>query len=87
MPEESEIQQCWRELNACSFQRWYHNYEKISIESTCLKIPANVVRYLLDEIIILPKECTPENELNVTHEGYEDEDTENVEVCLLSIVT
>lgn len=83
MPEESEMQQCWRELNACSFHRWYQNYEKISIESTCIQIPANVLRYLLDEIIILPKECTPENELNVTHEGYEDEDTEDVEVCLL----
>lgn len=85
MPEESAAQKVQRELSACSYTNWYKDYEKVSIESTVLPIPANVLQYLLDEIIILPKECTPPAPLIgggqqiESNAGYEDEDTEETE--------
>jgi len=61
------------------FNNWYKSFAKISIKSICIQIPDEVKRYLLDEIIILPKECMTSEQQNQVHEGYEDEDTENSE--------
>lgn len=83
MHERSAIAKANSELGACSFQNWYKSFAKISIKSICIKIPDEVKRYLLDEIIILPKECMSIDQLNQVHEGYEDEDTENSEVHFL----
>lgn len=80
MHERSAIAKANRELSVCSFQNWYSSFSKISIRSLCIKIPDDVKQYLLDEIIILPKECMTSEELNQVHEGYEDEDTESSEV-------
>lgn len=82
MPEETADQKVQRELHICSYPNWYKDYEKVAIESTCLPIPANVLQYLLDEIIILPKECIPMSEQNESHPGYEDEDTEQAEASI-----
>lgn len=82
MHERSAIAKTGSDLGACSFQNWYKSFAKISIKSICIKIPDEVKHYLLDEIIILPKECMSSDQLNQVHEGYEDEDTENSEVCL-----
>lgn len=80
MHERSAIAKASSELSICSFQNWYKSFSKISIKSICIKIPDEVKRYLLDEIIILPKECMTTEQQNQVHEGYEDEDTENSEV-------
>ncbi len=80
MHERSALAKANSELGVCSFQNWYKSFAKISIKSICIKIPDEVKHYLLDEIIILPKECMSSEELNQVHEGYEDEDTENSEV-------
>lgn len=82
MHERSAIAKANSELGVCSFQNWYKSFAKISIKSICIKIPDEVRRYLLDEIIILPKECMSTEQLNEVHEGYEDEDTEDTEVRL-----
>lgn len=80
MHERSAIARANSELSACSFNNWYKSFSKISIKSICIKIPDEVKRYLLDEIIILPKECMTTEQQNQVHVGYEDEDTENSEV-------
>lgn len=66
-------------MKVCAFQNWFHDFEKISISSTFIKIPADVVNYLLDEIIILPKECTLSYS---SSDGWNDEDTEDSEVLV-----
>lgn len=45
------------DLRACSYVNWYHKFHKISLQSVCVPLPDDIVNYLLDEIIVLPKEC------------------------------
>uniref|UniRef100_A0A1L8DDE0 Uncharacterized protein n=1 Tax=Nyssomyia neivai TaxID=330878 RepID=A0A1L8DDE0_9DIPT len=49
-------------LGACSFSNWYDKFEKITIKSFLIPIPNHVLDYLRDDIIILPKECIPDDE-------------------------
>lgn len=73
------IKEC-TELAACSFKNWYKLFKKISITSKCLSIPSNVKDYLLDDIIILPKECeTISYSNNDDDDYYDDDDTEDIE--------
>ncbi|GAB0091055.1 Cell division cycle protein 123 homolog [Sergentomyia squamirostris] len=64
-------------LTACSFPNWYENFEKITIKSYIIPIPANVLDYLRDDMIILPKECIPDDEEN-NDDQEEDEEEEDV---------
>lgn len=64
-----------RDLINCSFVNWYELFEKISIKSYSIPVPENVLEYLKDELLILPKECEIQN----ISEGFEDEDTEDAE--------
>lgn len=50
------VKQCL-ELKSCSYPSWYEKFSKIAFESICLPIPANVLKYILDDIFVLPKEC------------------------------
>ena len=68
---------------SCSFQTWYNEFEKISIPSTAIKVPINVVDYLLDEIIILPKECM---QADASTLGYEDDDTEEANEVIVTVL-
>ncbi|XP_031638096.1 cell division cycle protein 123 homolog, partial [Contarinia nasturtii] len=51
-----EIKECV-DLRACAYTNWYKKFRKITFESICIPLPKEIVQYLLDEIIILPKEC------------------------------
>lgn len=44
-------------LKNFSFAEWYKDFKKISIRSHIVQIPENVLEYLKDEMIVLPKEC------------------------------
>lgn len=59
-----------------SFPEWYKDFKKISIRSHIVNIPDNVLEYLKDEMIVLPKECEPTNTTNDLGDDYLDEDTE-----------
>lgn len=76
-----------KELEHCSFVNWYELFEKISVKSYPLKIPENVLKYLKDELVVLPKECEnesanskPDPEDIVGEEtNFDEEDTEQIE--------
>jgi D123 len=68
-----------RDLKACSFANWYKQFEKLSVEAEVVAIPADVLNYLNDEIIILPKECHSSFETE-SSAGFEDADTEEVDI-------
>ncbi|KAJ6637584.1 Cell division cycle protein 123 like [Pseudolycoriella hygida] len=79
MHERNAINKANNDLVMCSFPNWHKLFAKISMKSICIRIPDDVKRYLLDEMMILPKECMSEDQLNEVHVGYEEEDTENLE--------
>lgn len=64
--KNQEIKECV-DLRACAYTNWCKKFRKITFDSVCIPIPEAIVKYLLDEIIILPKECY-----------NDDEDDENV---------
>lgn len=45
------------ELHQCALPSWYSKFEKITIPTRFIQIPNNILQYLKDEIIVLPKEC------------------------------
>jgi hypothetical protein len=67
-----------RDLKECSFVNWHQQFEKLSYDAEIVKIPADVLEYLNDEIIILPKEC--HNFDDDPSSGFDDADTEEVEI-------
>ena len=64
------------EVEACSFEKWYNFFTKVTFQSRILPLPEEVVRYLKsDNGIVLPIECdSDKNESEI--EEWED-DTEN----------
>lgn len=54
--KNQELKECI-DLRACSFVNWYNKFHKVALQSVCVPLPDDIVNYLLDEIIILPKEC------------------------------
>ncbi|XP_055691843.1 cell division cycle protein 123 homolog [Lutzomyia longipalpis] len=65
-------------LEACSFGNWYEKFEKITIKSFLLPIPNDILDYLRDDIIILPRECLPETEEEEEETIEEEEDSSTV---------
>lgn len=61
-------------LTACAHTAWYPQFEKISIRSLALAIPRDVQQYLLDDPIILPRECDSRLEASTT-EPFSDDDS------------
>lgn len=59
-----EIKECI-DLRACAYMNWHKKFRKITFDSVCIPLPEEIIKYLLDEIIILPKEC------------YKDDDNED----------
>lgn len=45
------------DLWSCSYINWYKIFEKIAIKSSFVPLNDEIIQYLLDEKIILPKEC------------------------------
>lgn len=72
MPEKSKLQ---LQKRACSFDNWYADFKKISIKSHCIDITAEVLQYLRDDMIVLPKECQTRVESNQLGEDFLQEDT------------
>lgn len=79
--------QDFQQWSACAFKNWYHKFRKISTPARYLVMPAEIRAYLLDDSIILPKECghlgnggggggdSSPTAWYDTSSGYEDEDT------------
>lgn len=61
--KNQELKECI-DLRACSFVNWYNKFHKITLQSVCVPLPDDIVNYLLDEIIILPKECYSRDQSN-----------------------
>lgn len=55
------------DLRTCAYNNWYEQFSKITLRSNIVCIPKHIIDYLLDEIIILPKECY-ENQIDVVDE-------------------
>lgn len=47
--------------NECSFHNWYRSFERFSIHAILEEIPEEVVKYLLEDGVVLPEEATFEN--------------------------
>lgn len=71
-----EIKECI-DLRACAYTNWYKKFRKLTFDSVCVPLSDEIVNYLLDEIIILPKECYSNDE-NSTLEA---EQTDTKAVC------
>lgn len=65
------------DLRACSYANWYKKFKKITPDSICIPLSDEIVSYLLDEIIILPKECYP-NEDGDEEDNNDEEEEEQV---------
>lgn len=77
MHEKNQIVKQCIDLRACSYPNWYRTFRKIALKSICVPIPEEIVKYLLDEIIILPKECYAnqrDSEPDTAFEGDDDAD-------------
>lgn len=74
-----------KEVEACSFDKWFSSFKKVTFKSIILPIPPDVLAYLRsDGSLILPKECNdkriaPDNDDsdNESVEEWSDEDDEN----------
>lgn len=61
---------------ACSIENWYEDFQDVSIRTNIVKIPKEVLNYLRDDLMVLPKECyATEND-----EWEDEEDDDAVEV-------
>lgn len=71
--KNQQLKECI-DLRACSYINWYNIFHKISLRSVCVPVPDEIVNYLLDEIIILPKECNArEQSASATATSYSGE--------------
>lgn len=73
-----QIKECI-DLRACAYSNWSQLFQKIVPESICIPLSDQMVDYLLDEIIILPKECYA-NDSAVGQENDDDSDDEDAVV-------
>lgn len=69
------------DLRTCAYFNWCEKFSKITVKFDIIPIPKDVVEYLKDEIIILPKECYKLDE-EAEDEGN---DTLNTPVCIIHI--
>lgn len=68
-----EIKECI-DLQACAYPNWCTQFTKITLKSVCIPLPEQIVKYLLDEIIILPKECYNDDIEETGDDANDDED-------------
>lgn len=87
-----EIKECI-DLRACAYTNWYKKFRKLTFDSVCIPLSDVMVKYLLDEIIILPKECYKDDD-NSTFQSAstsavddEDDDPDDVVVSDLFFFT
>lgn len=79
-----EIKECI-DLRACAYTNWYKKFRKITLDSVCIPLSAEIVKYLLDEIIILPKECYgSDKDESFGGETDDDDDDDDIVVSILN---
>lgn len=84
------VRQCL-ELKSCSFPSWYPKFSKITFKSIRIPIPTNVLKYILDDVFVLPKECnatstTDEAQSNAAGSSDNKEwESEDVEIEVIDI--
>lgn len=80
-----QIKECI-DLRACAYTNWYKKFRKITFDSVCIPLSDVMIKYLLDEIIILPKECYKDDDDNTFESACtstaEDEDDEPDDVVV-----
>lgn len=59
-----------------SYINWHKHFHELILKSVCIPLPVEIVKYFLEEIIILPKECYEE-----------DEDVLKFETCLSNLLS
>jgi len=64
------------QLKLCSIGSWYNDFKKISIKTQLVPIPADVLKYLRADMIMLPKECETRVESADIGDDFLDPDTE-----------
>lgn len=79
-----EIKECI-DLRACAYTNWYKKFRKITFDSVCIPLSHELITYLLDEIIILPKECYSNESKSGDAEEYDDSGDED-DVVVSAIV-
>lgn len=81
-----QIKECI-DLRACAYPNWYKKFRKITPQSICIPLSDEIVSYLLDEIIILPKECYGSDDDEETQEETKDNgnDSEDEDPVLVNI--
>lgn len=65
-------------FQACSIDKWYEDFQDITIRTNIVKLSKELLEYFRDEIVILPKECFPENDEWTDDEEDEDQIEVNV---------
>lgn len=45
------------DMEMFSYRNWHAHFSELIFESVCIPLPAEIVKYFLEEVIILPKEC------------------------------
>ena len=62
------------DVEACSFNKWYSCFTKVTFPSKIINLPEEVVRYLKsDNGIVLPLECDSDKENQDEHDEWGDE--------------
>lgn len=83
-----QIKECL-DLRACAYGNWYKRFRKITPKSICIPLPDEIHSYLLDEIIILPKECYPKEceaqETDANDNDKDDNDSDDEDEVVVSI--
>ncbi len=67
-----------KDVDACSFDRWYQQFKKVTFKSVILPFPNEVLDYLRsDGSLVLPKECDSSDSADEKEEDKTVEENEN----------
>lgn len=71
------------DLRACAYSNWYRMFQKITPDSICIPLSRPIVDYLLDEIIILPKECYATDDIDADKTNNDDSEDEEDPIVVI----
>lgn len=57
------------DIELFSYINWHGRFHELMWKSVCIPLPAEIVNYFLEEVIILPKECYEKDEEVVNFES------------------
>lgn len=68
------------EIEACSFDKWYPEFSKVTFKSQIVPLPQTVLDYLRSDVgIVLPIECDDDKLHHSNSEDWSEEAAENIE--------